>query len=365
MELVSASDPSETVGRLVLSQASADAPVVVRGRITDLTPGRHGFHVHAVGDVGEGCRAAGGHFNPFGRLHGAPDAGERHVGDLGNVVAGADGVAEVNVVDPMASLHAGLSGVVGRAFVVHAGEDDLGLGGDSGSVRTGNAGARVACGVVRPEATEKSFKASSSSDQSMRLSQKGPLAPVVAEGRAEEAGLYRAALMRDVGACALEDGFAQATFGGGGGGGDDDDFRVELFGQTLYREDPDAADLRFVVARDGGSGEDVACLELEEEIEEIKAEVTNTSPSCLKLIIRDKFTIHVLKVHIFGRGGVEGTLRLSQNGGPEGPLRVVGSVTGLTPGKHGFHVHSGGGFPNACRDAKGHYNPLSVKKLKF
>ena len=85
-------------------------------------------------------------------MHGGPDADERHAGDLGNIEADDDGVARVYIVDHHISLGpTSTNNVVGKAFVVHAGEDDLGLGqGDDlqGSLKTGNAGARVACGKI-------------------------------------------------------------------------------------------------------------------------------------------------------------------------------------------------------------------------
>lgn len=72
---------------------------------------------------------------------------ERHIGDLGNVVAGADGNASLDVSDKLVSL-VGEHSVVGRSIVVHAGEDDLGKGGHDDSLTTGHAGGRVACGVI-------------------------------------------------------------------------------------------------------------------------------------------------------------------------------------------------------------------------
>ena len=79
--------------------------------------------------------------------HGAPDAAERHVGDLGNIIADRNGVAEVRILDSLLTLY-GDASVIGRAVVVHAGEDDLGRGVDEGSMTTGNAGGRVACGII-------------------------------------------------------------------------------------------------------------------------------------------------------------------------------------------------------------------------
>jgi Cu-Zn family superoxide dismutase len=114
----------------------------VQLRIEGLEPGDHGFHIHELGD----CSApdgtsAGGHFNPFDAPHGARDAETRHVGDLGNVTAGEEGVAEADFVDGVISFE-GEASILARGVIVHAGADDL------TSQPTGNAGGRVACGVV-------------------------------------------------------------------------------------------------------------------------------------------------------------------------------------------------------------------------
>ena len=119
----------------------------VNGEVKGLAPGQHGFHVHEFGDTTNGCTSTGAHFNPTGRTHGAPTAEERHVGDLGNVVADANGVAKFQLTDKIASL-AGSNSILGRALVVHADQDDLGQGGHELSKTTGNAGARVGCGVI-------------------------------------------------------------------------------------------------------------------------------------------------------------------------------------------------------------------------
>jgi len=86
--------------------------------------------------------------------HGPKEADvlNRHRGDLGNIVADAKGVATINMVDKLIALipkkHYNNNVVVGRAFVVHALKDDLGKGGNKGSLATGNAGARLACGTI-------------------------------------------------------------------------------------------------------------------------------------------------------------------------------------------------------------------------
>ena len=94
-----------------------------------------------------GCTSAGPHFNPHGKTHGAMEDEERHVGDLGNVSAGEDGVAKFDFTDKLVKLNGPLS-VIGRTMVVHADQDDLGKGGVELSKTTGNAGARIACGVI-------------------------------------------------------------------------------------------------------------------------------------------------------------------------------------------------------------------------
>ncbi|KNC47858.1 superoxide dismutase [Thecamonas trahens ATCC 50062] len=134
-------------GSISFAQENADAPTTVTVEITGLTPGNHGFHIHQYGDLTEGCKSTAGHFNPFGKTHGAPSDDERHVGDLGNVTAGDDGSVSTSITDAQVTLF-GEHSVVGRAIVVHAGEDDLGKGGHDDSLTTGHAGGRVACGVI-------------------------------------------------------------------------------------------------------------------------------------------------------------------------------------------------------------------------
>ncbi|XP_058078310.1 superoxide dismutase [Cu-Zn], chloroplastic [Magnolia sinica] len=124
-----------------------DGPTTVKVRVVGLTPGLHGFHLHEYGDTTNGCISTGPHFNPNKLTHGAPEDEIRHAGDLGNIVANSDGVAEATIVDSQIPL-SGPNAVVGRALVVHELEDDLGKGGHELSLTTGNAGGRLACGVV-------------------------------------------------------------------------------------------------------------------------------------------------------------------------------------------------------------------------
>jgi len=123
------------------------SPVRLLGNITGLSPGHHGFHIHQLGDMEHGCKSMKGHFNPYQIRHGGPEDTYRHVGDLGNIIAGDDGVAIIEMEDSQLSLN-GLNNIIGRGLVIHAGRDDMGKGGDEGSLKTGNAGGRVACAVI-------------------------------------------------------------------------------------------------------------------------------------------------------------------------------------------------------------------------
>jgi Cu-Zn family superoxide dismutase len=110
--------------------------------VEGLTPGKHGFHIHEYGDISASDGTSiGGHFNPTNKKHGSPDSQERHVGDLGNLTAGANGQAHYERIDKVISLNGPYS-IIGRGIIVHAGEDDF------VTQPTGNAGARVADGVI-------------------------------------------------------------------------------------------------------------------------------------------------------------------------------------------------------------------------
>lgn len=131
-------------GRVTFTQV--DGGVQVSAVINRLQPGLHGFHLHEIGQCQDEGAAAGGHYNPNGSPHGAPDAsaGQRHVGDLGNLEASASGMAKYSRVDNVMTFD-GPNSILGRAVIIHAGADDL------TSQPSGNAGARVACGIIRAE----------------------------------------------------------------------------------------------------------------------------------------------------------------------------------------------------------------------
>ena len=115
-------------GVLKLSQ-NGDGPTKIVGSITGLAPGKHGLHVHEFGDTTNGCMSTGPHFNPNKMVHGAPTDSVRHAGDLGNVEATAGG-CDFTIEDSQIPL-SGANSIIGRAFVIHELEDDLGKGDNS------------------------------------------------------------------------------------------------------------------------------------------------------------------------------------------------------------------------------------------
>jgi Cu-Zn family superoxide dismutase len=120
----------------------AEGGVKVDARVSGLKEGAHGFHVHEYGDctAADGT-SAGGHFNPAGEPHAGPHDAKRHAGDMGNITAGKDGVATLEYVDSQISFE-GPNDILGRGVIVHANADDF------KTQPTGNAGGRVACGVI-------------------------------------------------------------------------------------------------------------------------------------------------------------------------------------------------------------------------
>jgi len=116
--------------------------------INGLSDGKHGFHIHEYGDLTDGCNSACAHFNPFGKTHGGINSDERHAGDLGNIIS-KNGKSKGSIIDKVLSLDFRKETcIVGRMIIVHKDEDDLGLGRNDESLKTGNAGERVACGVI-------------------------------------------------------------------------------------------------------------------------------------------------------------------------------------------------------------------------
>jgi len=140
---LAATKGNKTVGEVTFEQMGDK--VRVTAQVIGLKPDQeHGFHIHEVGDCGSGDgMSTKGHFNPYGKPHAHFSTPERHAGDLPALKADAGGRAELTVELDVMTVAAGPSSVVGRGLIVHAQPDDY------RTQPTGNAGARLACAVIR------------------------------------------------------------------------------------------------------------------------------------------------------------------------------------------------------------------------
>ncbi len=138
--VLSSASGSKVSGTITFTKSGDEIKVVAD--VTGLTPGKHGFHIHEFGDCSApDATSAGGHFNPEKHQHADRTATDRHVGDLGNLEADASGKAHLDWTDKMLTL-SGDDSILGLAVIVHEKEDDL------KSQPVGNAGGRLACGVI-------------------------------------------------------------------------------------------------------------------------------------------------------------------------------------------------------------------------
>jgi len=108
----------------------------------------HGFHVHEAGDLSDKCSSMCSHFNPYRKNHGCPGMKERHVGDLGNLKTNSKGEAMYTFYDNVIKLRGTKCNIIGRGLIIHEDKDDCGEGNNLESLKTGNAGKRLACAVI-------------------------------------------------------------------------------------------------------------------------------------------------------------------------------------------------------------------------
>jgi superoxide dismutase, Cu-Zn family len=119
--------------------------VLVHGKLTGAPAGDHAFHIHETGKCEAPFKTAGGHWNPGKKHHGAKNKEGMHAGDLPNLHIPADGNLEFDALVPGATLTQGKEAILdadGAALVLHATGDDY------ASDPAGNAGDRIACGVI-------------------------------------------------------------------------------------------------------------------------------------------------------------------------------------------------------------------------
>ena len=136
------SEDSPLTGQAILTDTSEGLRIVVD--VSNAPTGWHGFHIHRFGSCADGGNAAGGHFNPDEVPHGEllrDGLTQAHAGDLGNLEIGEEGSGSFDRVYRGLSLSGGPYAVAGRAFILHASPDDFGQ-------PTGNAGARIGCGLL-------------------------------------------------------------------------------------------------------------------------------------------------------------------------------------------------------------------------
>lgn len=135
---------SQVHGTVTFTQVGPDI-VRVTGSFSGHVKGAKGFHIHEKGDCSDArAMSTGGHFNPVKHKHGGPYEPQRHAGDLGNLTFNDKGTATVNfVVGGISVSRDQPDGIIGRAVIVHMDVDDY------KTDPTGNAGGRVACGVIR------------------------------------------------------------------------------------------------------------------------------------------------------------------------------------------------------------------------
>lgn len=120
----------------------------IKYTINNLKDGEHGFHIHKCGDITEGCASGCQHFNPYNQEHGGLKDEHSHAGDLGNIKS-KNGVSKGVIKTNKISIKPGLkNSIIGRMIIVHEDRDDLGLGDNDESKKTGNAGKRLACGII-------------------------------------------------------------------------------------------------------------------------------------------------------------------------------------------------------------------------
>ena len=133
------------VGEATLTQTPTGVKIVIT--LENLPPGVHAFHIHQNGVcTPPDFQSAGGHFNPYGKQHGFKNPAGPHAGDLPNITVGSDGTAKVDLLAKLVTLKPGAKNSLfppgGTSLVIHAGADDY------VSDPAGNAGPRLACGVI-------------------------------------------------------------------------------------------------------------------------------------------------------------------------------------------------------------------------